>query len=57
MIMRDGKAYVGDPTIEILAILLYLNDENATPDWLSEAEEDRQLYRDMAMGNRPLGDG
>jgi hypothetical protein len=54
--------FVADPTIELLAIKLYEHDCQSgrypatMNSWANICPEDRQIYRDMAMGKRPLND-
>ncbi len=57
-------ALIADPTVELLAIKLYEHDtlgDGAVDTWpvtrtcwLALAEEDREGYRQLARGERPL---
>lgn len=53
---------VADPLIELLAIKLYEHDTlngrnppNLSTGWMTMANEDRELYRQMARGKEPIG--
>jgi len=53
---------VNDPLIEILAIKLYEHDHASKvfppaygmSNWFNINEEDRQIYRNIALGKHPL---
>jgi len=58
---------IKDPLIELLAIKLHEHDRQdgkwpgirpgwESPSWMSIAEEDREIYREIARGNKPIGD-
>lgn len=54
-------AKVKDPYIETLALLLYESDvraerKSASESWTTMSEEDREIYREIAAGNRELED-
>jgi len=57
----SAMAKVKDPYIETLALLLYESDvraerKSASESWTTMSEEDREIYREIAAGNRELED-
>lgn len=53
--MRKRTEYrVKNPTIEVLAMMLFQDDGEYACKWTEVSEETRKRYRETAAGDRPL---
>jgi hypothetical protein len=54
----ETRVYITDPIMELVAIKLYEHGGDRYPQtlvsWLALPEVDREEYREMARGNRPI---
>jgi hypothetical protein len=62
LMAKDEKDYVEtikDPLIELLAIKLFEHDHDIEEryDWLMIPNVAREIYRKMARGEEPIGEG